>query len=168
MLIYYINCFYLIPTTVNIKKGAWKNKNLGLEPSCCKKWQKKKQVLGIGDILNDTKSDLDEHEWPPCNQNHLWSIWFHSEPSDLPYSPNQFLGWDFLAISYSKMALVFWECGICLEYLAKKNGSGLLQVSTPLRAQWYTKGQNFWPKAKVFSIWPRKVKFQIYDSLLTL
>ena len=26
---------------------------------------------------------------------HLGSIWYHSEPSDVPYSPNQFLGWDF-------------------------------------------------------------------------
>ena len=27
---------------------------------------------------------------------HLESIWYHhSEPSDVPYSPNQFLGWDF-------------------------------------------------------------------------
>ena len=25
----------------------------------------------------------------------LGSIWYHSEPSDDPYSPNQFLGWDF-------------------------------------------------------------------------
>jgi hypothetical protein len=22
-------------------------------------------------------------------------IWYHSEPSEVPYSPNQFLGWDF-------------------------------------------------------------------------
>ena len=26
----------------------------------------------------------------------LGPIWYHSEPSDVPYSPNQFLGWDFL------------------------------------------------------------------------
>ena len=25
----------------------------------------------------------------------LGQIWYHSEPSDVPYSPNQFLGWDF-------------------------------------------------------------------------
>ena len=37
---------------------------------------------------------------------HLGSIWYHSEPSDIPYSPNQFLGWDFFAASYSKTALV--------------------------------------------------------------
>ena len=27
--------------------------------------------------------------------NHLGSIWYHSEPSDVPYFPNQFLGFDF-------------------------------------------------------------------------
>ena len=26
---------------------------------------------------------------------HLGPIWYHSEPSNVPYSPNQFLGWDF-------------------------------------------------------------------------
>ena len=25
----------------------------------------------------------------------LGPIWYHSEPSEIPYSPNQFLGWDF-------------------------------------------------------------------------
>ena len=24
---------------------------------------------------------------------HLGLIWYHSEPSDIPYPPNQFLGW---------------------------------------------------------------------------
>ena len=28
-------------------------------------------------------------------RNHLGLIWYHSEPSDVPYSLNQFLGWDF-------------------------------------------------------------------------
>ena len=27
--------------------------------------------------------------------DHLGSIWYHSEPLEVPYSPNQFLGWDF-------------------------------------------------------------------------
>ena len=36
---------------------------------------------------------------------HLGSIWHPSESSDIPYSPNQFLGWDVFAASYSKMAL---------------------------------------------------------------
>jgi hypothetical protein len=38
--------------------------------------------------------------------NHLESIWYHSEPLQVPYSPDQFLGWDFFSsISYSKPAL---------------------------------------------------------------
>ena len=40
---------------------------------------------------------------------HLGPIWYHSAPSDVPYSPNQFLGWDFFAASYSQMALVALE-----------------------------------------------------------
>ena len=36
---------------------------------------------------------------------HLAPILYHSEPSDVPYSPNQFLSWDFFAVSYSKPAL---------------------------------------------------------------
>ena len=36
---------------------------------------------------------------------HLGPIWYHSEPSDVPYSPNQFLGWDIFAVSYNKPAL---------------------------------------------------------------
>ena len=37
--------------------------------------------------------------------NHLGSISHHPEPLEVLYSPNQFLGWDFFAISYSKPAL---------------------------------------------------------------
>ena len=37
--------------------------------------------------------------------NHLGLIWYQSEPQEVPYCPNQFLGLDFFAISYSKMAL---------------------------------------------------------------
>ena len=42
--------------------------------------------------------------------NHLGSIWYHSKPLEVSYSPNQFLGWDF-DVSYSKPALeVLIEC----------------------------------------------------------
>ena len=37
--------------------------------------------------------------------NNLGSIWYHSEPSEVPYSPNQYLDRDFFATSYSKAAL---------------------------------------------------------------
>ena len=36
---------------------------------------------------------------------HLGPIWYHKEPSEIPYSPNKFLCWDFFAVSYSKTAL---------------------------------------------------------------
>ena len=37
--------------------------------------------------------------------NHLGSIWYQSEPLEVPCFSNQFLGLDFFAISYSKPAL---------------------------------------------------------------
>jgi hypothetical protein len=76
-----------------------------LEPSCCKKRQKSpNQETDLGNrehlkVLNDTKLVLND----PLN--HLGSIWYHSEPSDVPYSPNQFLALNFFAASYSKTAL---------------------------------------------------------------
>ena len=36
---------------------------------------------------------------------HLGPIWYYSEASEVPYSPNQFLHWYFFAASYSKTAL---------------------------------------------------------------
>ena len=36
---------------------------------------------------------------------HLGPIWYYSEPPDVPYSPNQFLGWELFAASYCKTAL---------------------------------------------------------------
>ena len=36
---------------------------------------------------------------------YLGTIWYHSEPSGIPYSLNQFLGWDFFAASYRKTFL---------------------------------------------------------------
>jgi hypothetical protein len=37
-------------------------------------------------VLNDTKL---------IPNADLGTIWYHSEPLDIPYFPNQFLGWDF-------------------------------------------------------------------------
>ena len=37
--------------------------------------------------------------------DNLGPIWYHSEPINFPYSPNQFLGWDIFATPYSKTAL---------------------------------------------------------------
>ena len=49
---------------------------------------------------------------------HLGPIWYHSEPSDVHYSPNQFLGWDFFAVTYSKTAPITLTINITAE-LAK-------------------------------------------------
>ena len=43
----------------------------------------------------------------PNDYAHLGPIWYHSEPSDVPYSTNQFLALDFFAISYSHIVLVY-------------------------------------------------------------
>ena len=70
-----------------------------LEPSCCKKRQKKSpgQETGLGnrELLNDTKLLL----------NDLGPIFYNSEPSDVPYLPNHFLALEFFAASYSNIAL---------------------------------------------------------------
>ena len=43
---------------------------------------------------------------------HLGPIWYHSEPSDVPHSPNQFLVHGlFFAVSYSNTAL-----GYCFKH----------------------------------------------------
>ena len=56
-------------------------------------------------VLNGTKLILNDIKG--VTHAHLGPIWYHSEPSDVSYSPNQFLGWDFFAASYSKTALIF-------------------------------------------------------------
>ena len=56
--------------------------------------------MGHLKVLNDTKLIKG------VTHAHLGPIWYHSEPSDMTYSPNQFLGWDFFDASYSKTALV--------------------------------------------------------------
>ena len=58
---------------------------------------------------------------------HLGTIWYHSEPSDIPYSPNQFLGWDFfwsflqqdssnLIIIFSANGIKLWSCILSVLY----------------------------------------------------
>ena len=49
--------------------------------------------------------------------DHLGLIWYHSEPLEVPYFPNQFLGLDFFVISYSKLALE--ELGLTNEKNAR-------------------------------------------------
>ena len=45
------------------------------------------------EALNDTKLVLNDKGVTHALLGR--PIWYHSEPSDVPYSPNQFLGWDF-------------------------------------------------------------------------
>ena len=44
----------------------------------------------------------------------LGPIWYHSEPPDIPYSPNQFLDRDFFVTSYSK-CLIFCKNETCVN-----------------------------------------------------
>ena len=48
---------------------------------------------------------------------HLGPIWYHSEPSDVPYYLNQFYGWDFFVAFYSKKALVEQIQNIIVYYI---------------------------------------------------
>ena len=83
---------------------------------CSKKRQKSpNQETGLGnkgplwgplEALNGTKLIL--HDLKEVTHVHLGPILCHSKPSDVPYCPNQFLGWDFfVTVSYSKPALAF-------------------------------------------------------------
>ena len=71
--------------------------NALLEFSCCKKWQKSpNQETGLEnkgppETLNYTKLIPNEG----VTYANLGPIGYHLEPSYVPYSPNQFLGWDF-------------------------------------------------------------------------
>ena len=47
---------------------------------------------------------------------YLGPIGYHSEPSDVTYSQNQFLSWDFFAFSYSKTALNVELQGILVDF----------------------------------------------------
>jgi hypothetical protein len=52
-----------------------------VEPVCCKKQQKKVTKL----VLKSMSEPLEQ----------LGSIWYHSEPLEVPCYPNQFLDWGF-------------------------------------------------------------------------
>ena len=85
----------------------------------CKKSPKQETSLGNRGrlkVLNDTKLVLNEQEWPI---NNLGSICYQSEPSDVPFSWNQVLGWDFLAVSYKGHLIS--ECLFGFFKFSKKN-----------------------------------------------
>ena len=53
--------------------------------------------------------------------SHLGHIWYHSKPSDVPYSPNQFLGWNLFSVLYCQSALTFHLKGSSLKSALKLN-----------------------------------------------
>ena len=53
------------------------------------------QETGLGNRVMSEGSDWYQNDPKQLNHAHLGPIWYHSEPSDVPYSPNQFLDWDF-------------------------------------------------------------------------
>ena len=65
-----------------------------LEPVCCKKRQKNSSwpVTGLwsrGPLKDPKDSNLILNESPSYSHDHLGSVWYHSEPSEGLYSPNQ-------------------------------------------------------------------------------
>ena len=65
---------------------------------------------------------------------HLGPIWYHS---DVPYSPNQFLGWDFFfAVSYSKTALAIRCASFFFELVTKYISQNSRTQPEPAIASW--------------------------------
>ena len=50
--------------------------------------------LGIRGPL-EALNQIDPKNIMKVDHAHLGPIWYLSEPSNVPYSPNQFLGWEF-------------------------------------------------------------------------
>ena len=82
-------------------------------------------VWRIGDMI-DTKLVLNEHEWL---FNHLGSIWYHSEPLEVPYFPNQFLGWDFFCHFLQQTGSSHSNLH-CIGYIKLQNGNFLFCYTT--------------------------------------
>ena len=63
-------------------------------------------------VLNGTKLILNAHSAP---------IWYHSEPSDVPYSPNQFFALDFfgrfLQQGSSNLHDIWYDSAVRLLYV---------------------------------------------------
>ena len=58
--------------------------------------------MGPLKALNDTKLIINDEG---VTHAQLGPIWYHLEPSDIPYSPNQFLDRHYFAASYIRAAL---------------------------------------------------------------
>ena len=92
------------------------------EPSCCKKQQKSPgQETGLGNrgrlkVLNDTKLILKDQRGHSITHAQLGSIWHRSEPLGVPNFP-----WNFVAASYSKIAIDLFPWHIINTTNCKKN-----------------------------------------------
>ena len=51
------------------------------------------------------------------NDTKFGSLWYHSEPLEVSYCPNQYLDTDFFATSYSKVALELLKYGFLKKLL---------------------------------------------------
>ena len=71
--------------------------------------------------------------------NHLKSIWYHSEPLEVSYVLNRFLGWDFFVVSYNKPALRkhFQEIFGPIELYLYSSGFLTTRKIRILHAIWY-------------------------------
>ena len=85
------------------------------------------------------------------NHAHLGPIWYLLEHSDVPYSPNLFLGLDFFATSYRKTALVKYLPSflllpqkVCHPIVRLKNNNGnanSFKISQKLKALDFSLGE---------------------------
>ena len=83
---------------------------------------------------------------------HLGPIWYHIEPSDVPYSPNQFLGWDFFCCFhfFHNLNLVHIQSKLGLVLpLKEPNLHQMIKLMLMLNPQWMI-SQIFWPVVPTF------------------
>ena len=132
---------------------------VSLEPSCCKEWLKKSRArnrFGNGGrfkVLNDTKLIQND----PIHA-HLGPIWYYSEPSDVPHSPNQFhdLGFFCQFLQQDCSSSCCW---------AKFTFSNFLLLILPAIKRWYEMSEeNIQGVSKVF----RHLKWAVCGELVHL
>ena len=73
--------------------------------------------------------------------NHLGSIWYHSGPLEVPYSPNQFLGWDFFWPFLTANRLLYYHSHDLCKILHIWN-TRYSQLSTECSAVCFSKMKN--------------------------
>ena len=83
--------------------------NRAILTPCPAHWVLQKLPLGSSKVEHFLALWSHARQGKGINHAHLWPIWYHSEPSNVPNPRNQFLDLDFFAVSYCKTALVKWE-----------------------------------------------------------